>query len=167
MKINDDYAERYEDLVRRYSRTAEAVKADNPAPAKPAKNKRTPFAEVIDGVSGNDAVIADLAHKYSRLAEVMGKKDAAFSGTEEIYARAKSTEGRDTLLADTAQKFAFASQGSYDAVLAGASQRMAEAMDISRPDEVIMTAVDELYSLTMNVYDRRDAVLASGNHYLG
>ena len=27
MKINDDYAERYEDLVRRYSRTAEAVKA--------------------------------------------------------------------------------------------------------------------------------------------
>ena len=95
--------------------------------------------------------------------------DAAFAGTEDIYSRAKSTAGRDTLIAGMAQKLAYTADGRYDAVLAEAAQRNARAKEISGVDAVITDAA-KMYSMTMDVSARYDAVLAmhrDSGQYLG
>ena len=185
----EDYAERFEDLVLRYSRPPEAPNESRTAGFDAAlseteatyshsaeiRGQGASSSEVlreyarIRETGRRDAVLADPAHRYSRIAEVLRHPDAAFAGTEDIYSRAKSTAGRDTLIAGMAQKLAYTADGRYDEVLAEAAQRNARAKEISGVDAVITDAA-KMYSMTMDVSARYDAVLAmhrDSGQYLG
>lgn len=194
MRINDDYAKRFEDLVLKYSRTSEALSEESTktfdaelseaqsvqaqaqeqtqVQSKPAGYKYgAPVSEELYSrmaeTGRRDMFFADAAYRYSRTAEALRKTDAAFAGTEDIYSRAKSTQGRDTVLMHAAQRYSCTAQDRYDAVLADAAQRSRRAKEIHEPDAV-MSAAAEMYSRALDVSGRFDAVLASHrNHYLG
>lgn len=188
MRINDDYAKRFDDLVLKYSHTAEAISEESSTfddalseaqrghsqqtqlLAKPARYGAPVSEELYSRMAETgkrDLLFADAAYRYSRTAEALRKTDAAFAGTEDIYARAKSSQGRDTVLAEMRLRYSYTPQDRYDAVLAEAAQRSRRSKEIHEPDAVMAEAAQR-YSKALDVPGRSDAVLAYlRNNYLG
>ena len=100
--INSSYADKLtrDDLLFRYSRTAQAVNADGPKQFDAVLSEASSRQQIN---SGRDALLADIADVYSCQNDALGR-DSLLADAADMFARAKYSSGRyDPVLAVSAR----------------------------------------------------------------
>ena len=171
IKVNDEnYVERYNELVRKYSRTAQALKEEEAKPGSfgsvleaETEPERAPvrypsaasdssawsMIARLKMPAGPDTLIAQAADRYAQALNLMGRRDYAVSASESQYPARP-----DIVVSRFARALSEGYSGKRDTLIAEAAEKYSEARDISGHIDEAITTPDAVFAQDAESYSR-------------